>query len=304
MAAMNGVSTLPLALACWKAGVFPSLVTPFRQEDFRTEMPPEDRRNAINHNLTEFKKYTGTCDVIVGLMYSELEDDKTMQLIVDHQVSHVELFSSAKQTYQHNPLQDKYQKLYKPWFAKKLKTYGSIRFMERCRQLTDSNPGTAIGVRGTDAGGGTNTELTTREMFDQQKQLTPDAVIIPYGGIGTPEQVAYYINAGAIAVGIGTLFAACAESSLSTETKNAMIASSADNIVRLPDSRQNILPLGAFDDIVLSRNQSVANRDSSLYAGIRGDGTVGHIYAGHGIEHVTTIRTVQQTVEYLTSHLI
>jgi hypothetical protein len=65
-----------------------------------------------------------------------------------------------------------------------------------------------------------------------------------------------------------------------------------------------MLPLGKFDDIVRSQSQSVANRDSSLYAGIRGDGTVGHIYAGHGIEHVTTIRTVQQTVEYLTSHLI
>jgi NAD(P)H-dependent flavin oxidoreductase YrpB (nitropropane dioxygenase family) len=304
MASMNGVSTLPLALACWQAGVFPSLVTPFRNTDFRTTMSPEDRRDAINHNLTEFKKVTGHCDVIVGLMYGELEDAETMQLIVDHHVSHVELFSSAGLTLQHNPMRDKYQKLYEPWFTKKLKTYGSIRFMERCRQLTDSNPGTAIGVRGTHAGGGTNAELTTREMFDQQRQLTPDAVIIPYGGIGTPEQVAYYVNAGATAVGIGTLFAACAESSLSLETKNAMIVASADNIIRLPDTRQNILPLGALTDIVDSQSQSVANRDSSLYAGIRGDGTVGHIYAGHGIKHVTTVRTVQQTVEYLTSHLI
>ena len=304
MAAMNGVSTLPLALACWQAGVFPSLVAPFRNEDFRTTMSPEDRRDAINHNLTEFKKVTGHCDVIVGLMYSEIDDAKTMQLIVDHQVSHVELFSNADQTNQYNSMQDKYQKLYQPWFAKKLKTYSSIRFMERCRQLKSSDSGTAIGMRGRDAGGGTNTEMTTREMFDQQRQLTPNAVIIPYGGVGTPEQVAYYVNAGAAAVGIGTLFAACVESPLSLETKNVMITASADNIVCLPDTKQNILPLGAFNDIVDSQRQSVANRDSSLYAGICGDGTVGHIYAGHGIKHVTTIRTAQQTVEYLTSQLI
>jgi len=304
MASMNGVSTLPLALACWQAGVFPSLVTPFRNTDFRTTMSPEDRRDAIHYDLTEFKKVTGHCDVIVGLMYGELEDAKTMQLMVDHGVSHVELFSSAGQTYQHNPMRDKYQTLYEPWFAKKLKSYGSIRFMERCRELKNFDPGTVMGVRGRDAGGGTNPELTTREMFDQQRQLTPDAVIVPYGGVGTPEQVAYYITAGAAAVGIGTLFAACAESALSTETKQAMISASKDNLARMPDTGQSMLPLGKFDDIVRSQSQSVANRDSSLYAGIRGDGTVGHIYAGHAIEHVTTIRTVQQTVEYLTSQLI
>jgi NAD(P)H-dependent flavin oxidoreductase YrpB (nitropropane dioxygenase family) len=304
MASMNGVSTLPLALACWEAGVFPSLMAPFQQEDFRTAMSPEDRRDAINQTLLEFKKITGNCNVIVGLMYSELDDADTMKLILDHQVSHVELFGTADKTKQHNPMMDKYQKLYESWFAKKLKIHSSIRFMERCRQLKSSTPDTAIGLRGSDAAGGTNTELTTREMFDQQRQLTPNAVVIPYGGIGTPEQVAYYLGAGAAAVAVGTLFAACAESPLSEETKKAMIAASVDNVVRLPDTKQNMLPLGTVTDIVNSRSQSVANRDSSLYAGIRGDGTVGHIYAGHGIQHIKTIRTVQQTVEYLTSHLI
>ena len=304
MAAMNGVSTLPLALACWEAGVFPSLMIPFRQEDFRTAMRPEDRRDAINQTLLEFKKITGTCDVIVGLIYSELDDAKTMQLILDHQVSHVELFSVPDQTKQHNPMKDKYQKLYDLWFAQKLKTYGSIRFIERCRQLNSSNPGTAIGLHGSDGAGGTNTELTTRDMFDQQKQSTPNAVLIPYGGVGTPEQVAYYVNAGAAAVAVGTLFAACQESPLSAETKKTMITASANSVVRMPDTKQNMLPLGAFDDIVNSKSQSVANRDSSLYAGIRGNGTVGHIYAGYGIQHVDRIHTVKETVEYLTSHLI
>lgn len=303
MASMNGVSTLPLALACWEAGVFPSLMIPFRQEDFQTAMSPKDRRDTINQTLLEFKKITGNCNVIVGLIYSELDDAETMQLILDHQVSHVELFTAADQTKQYNPMRTKYQKLYDLWFAKKLQTYSSIRFMERCRQLISSPPGTAIGLHGSDGAGGTNPELTTRDMFDQQRQLTPDAVIIPYGGVGTPEQVAYYLDAGAAAVAVGTLFAACAESPLSEETKKAMITASANSVVRMPDTRQNMLPLGTLTDIVNSKSQSVANRDSSLYAGIRGNGTVGHIYAGHGIQHIKTIRTVQQTVEYLTSQL-
>ena len=299
MAAMNRVSTLPLALACWDAGVFPSLMIPFQIDDFQTAMSPEARRDAIDQTLSEFKKITGNCDVVVGLSYGELDDAETMKLILDHQVSHVELFSVVDQTRFYHPMRDKYQKLYEPWFAKKLKTYGSIRFMERCRLLNNLTTSTAICLHGSDGAGGTNTELTTRDMFDQQRQLTPDAVVIPYGGVGTPEQVAYYLNAGAAAVAVGTLFAACTESPLSEATKQAMIAASADNVVRMADTKQNMLPLGTINDVIESKNQSGANRDGSLHAGIYGDGTTGHIYSGHGIQHVDRTRTVKETVEYL-----
>jgi hypothetical protein len=67
----------------------------------------------------------------------------------------------------------------------------------------------------------------------------------------------------------------------------------------MPDSNQNMLPLGALTDIVDSKSQSGANRDGSLHAGIYGDGTTGHIYAGHGIQHVDRVRTVKETVKYL-----
>jgi NAD(P)H-dependent flavin oxidoreductase YrpB (nitropropane dioxygenase family) len=299
LAAMNRVSTLPLALACWDAGVFPSLMIPFQQDDFQTEMSPKDRRDAINQTLLEFKKTTGNCAVVLGLCYSELDDAETMKLVVDYQVTHVELFNAVDRTRFYHPMRDKYQTLYEPWFAQKLKTYGSIQFMERIRQLRNSTPGTAICLRGSDAAGGTNTELTTQEMFDRQRQLTPDAVVIPYGGIGTPEQVAYYLNAGAAAVAVGTLFAACQESPLSEATKCAMILASADNLVCTPDSNQNILPMGAVNDIINSKSQSGANRDGSLHTGIYGNGKEGHIYSGHGIQHVDRIRTVKETVEYL-----
>jgi len=299
MAAMNRVSTLPLALACWDAGVFPSLMIPFQQDDFQTAMSPEARRDAINQTLSEFKKITGNCNVVLGLSYSELDDVATMKLIVDYQVSHVELFSTVDQTRFYHPMRDKYQRLYEPWLAKKLKTYSSIQFMERCRQLNNSTPGTAICLHGSDGAGGTNLELTTQQMFDQQRQLTPDAVVIPYGGVGTPEQVTYYLNAGAAAVAVGTLFAASQESPLSEATKQAMILASATTVLRMPDSNQNMLPLGALNDIIESKRHSGANRDESLHAGIYGNGTVGHIYAGRGIQHVDRIRTVKETVEYL-----
>jgi len=78
-----------------------------------------------------------------------------------------------------------------------------------------------------------------------------------------------------------------------------MISASANTVCRMPDSNQNILPLSALNTVIESKSQSGANRDGSLHTGIYGNGTEGHIYAGHGIQHVNRIRTVKQTVEYL-----
>jgi NAD(P)H-dependent flavin oxidoreductase YrpB (nitropropane dioxygenase family) len=300
LALMNRASTMPLALACWEAGVFPSLSIPF--EKIRLATDPEDRADAINQTLKEFKKNTGNCNVVLGLTHEELDDAKIMSLLLDYQVSHCELHSVKQKTKMSNTVMEKFSKnpgLYQHWYQKKLHQYSTIKFMERCREIQSRDNGVAICVRGSDAAGGTNTELTTQEMFDQQQQLTPDAVIVPYGGIGTPEQVAYYLNAGAVGVAVGTLFAACAESPLSEATKHAMISANADSLVRLPDTRQHILPLGKLTDIIDDQGQTGANRDGSLRTGIYGDGTVGHIYAGRGIQHVNSIRTVRQTVEYL-----
>jgi Nitronate monooxygenase len=302
LALMNRASTMPLALACWEAGVFPSLSIPF--EKIRLEFDPEDRADAVNQTLKEFKKNTGNCNVILGLTHEELDNPKIMSLLLDYQVSHCELHSVKQQTKMSNTVWERFANpdLYQQWYTEKLQQYSTIKFMERCREIQSSNNGVAICVRGCDAAGGTNPELTTQDLFDQQRQSTPNAVIIPYGGIGTPDQVAYYLDAGATAVAVGTLFAACAESPLSTATKQAMISAGADSLVRLSDTNQNILPLGNLTDIIDNQRQTGANRDGSLHTGIYGDGTTGHIYAGRGIEHVNTIRTVKQTVEYLIGH--
>lgn len=299
LAQMNRGSTLPLALACWEAGVFPSLSVPY--EKMRLPQDPEDRVEAFDQNLSEFKKITGSCNISVGLTHEELENSRLMNLLLHYQVTHVELHNVKQPTRFCNPVRDRFasQDLYDRWFRDQLATYPSIKFMERCIELQSHNRGTAICLRGCDAAGGVNAKLTTREMFDQQRLLTPTAVVLPYGGIGTPEQVSYYLDHGAVAVAVGTLFAATVESPLSIETKLSMISASADSLTRLPDTGQNILPLGQLPDIVADLDRSGINRDGSLHAGIYGNGQTGHIYAGHAVQHVDRIRTVKQTVEYL-----
>ena len=303
LALMNRASTMPLSLACWEAGIFPSLSIPF--EKIRLEFDPEDRADAINQTLKEFKKNTGNCNVILGLTHEELENSKIMSLLLDYQVSHCELHAVKQETKMSNTVMEKFSKnpgLYQKWYQKKLQQFSTIKFMERSREIQSSDNGVAICVRGSDAAGGTSPELTTQEMFDQQRRSTPDAVVIPYGGVGTPDQVAHYLDAGATAVAVGTLFAACAESPLSKATKQAMISAGTDSLVRLSDTNQNILPLSNLKDIIDDQPRTGANRDGSLHTGIYGDGTVGHIYAGHGIQHVNSIRTVKETVEYLISN--
>jgi NAD(P)H-dependent flavin oxidoreductase YrpB (nitropropane dioxygenase family) len=302
LASMNRVSTLPLALACYDAGIFPSITVPF--DEFPLEFDKE-RYDTIHDTLKEFKKSTGRCNLVLNLTYRELNDDTIMNIVQSYHVSHVELFSVTTADGFENSIRKQYtnQYQYNKWLQTKLQQYSKINFMERCRQLSPVLSSTAYCLRGNDAAGGTHTELNTQEMFDQQRKLTADAVLIPYGGIGTPEQVKYYLRNGAVGVAVGTLFAASKESPLSDDTKHSMISATVDSLARLSDTNQNILPLGSLTDVINSKPDAGANRDLSLHRGIYGDGCTGHIYAGRGIAHVHEIKTVKEIVEYLTSYL-
>jgi NAD(P)H-dependent flavin oxidoreductase YrpB (nitropropane dioxygenase family) len=88
-------------------------------------------------------------------------------------------------------------------------------------------------IKGSDGAGAANQNYTVKELFLQQKKLTPDAYLVPYGGVGTADQVREYLELGAETVGIGTLFAASEESLLKYETKLAMIKSSSKNLKTL-----------------------------------------------------------------------
>ena len=108
------------------------------------------------------------------------------------------------------------------------------------------------------------------------------------------------ITQGAAGVGIGTLFAASVESPLSDEAKRKFIATTVQDIVELKDTNQNAIVLGKLPGPIKTGEDW--NRGESLQTGIR-TGLTGHIYAGHGVEHVTDILPVKEIVRYLTSEL-
>jgi NAD(P)H-dependent flavin oxidoreductase YrpB (nitropropane dioxygenase family) len=137
-----------------------------------------------------------------------------------------------------------------------------------------------------------------RETFLKQRELTPGAMLIPYGGIGTADQVQDYIELGAEMVAVGTILALSAESTMSTETKLAAIQKQSQDLVQLTHNfgrvkrKQSALKFGNYagpDD---------ANGTIGLVRGLNGKPD-SHVYLGHGIDHVDEILSCQEIIQRL-----
>jgi NAD(P)H-dependent flavin oxidoreductase YrpB (nitropropane dioxygenase family) len=286
-AAMNQVSDLSLAVAVHAAGAMPTLQIKRYNED-RTL-----NHDIINETLKEYTKQTGTNNVILIASEEDFLDHTFIKLIKDHQVSHIEILSN---------LAENSSWCYDPRWPLTMKIVRSTtKIMQRSLDSALNLPWVdAYGVKGAESAGFTG-QLTVSQMFDLQQQTTPDKSVIPYGGIGTPRQVKEYLDRGAGAVAVGTLFAATNESCLSLAAKQAMVSANSQQLTKFKENNQSALILGNKNDVL--DDQSNWNRDASLNLGLTGNGTQGHIYAGASIDHVTQIRSVQEVVDYLTSEL-
>jgi NAD(P)H-dependent flavin oxidoreductase YrpB (nitropropane dioxygenase family) len=293
-ASMIAASTLPLALACWEAGIFPSLSPSIRL--------PNNLRNydLVNEQLKEFVKSTGSSNLVFNINLWDFLDTKLINILKFYNVSHVELNQPLDNTNDYHASCEKFIEQNSESFYSMIKHIYPMKLIWRTSKPHVKKVDVAYNLIGSNAAG-RNSEMTLLDLFAQQKKLTPYAVLIASGGISTPEQVSEYINKGATAVCIGTLLAASKESSLSAEAKNAIVNSKKENIIKFNDTKQNTLILGNINEI--ENDTSDKNRTSTLKKGIHGDGKSGHIYVGSGIDQITSIKTVKEIVEYLVSEL-
>jgi NAD(P)H-dependent flavin oxidoreductase YrpB (nitropropane dioxygenase family) len=300
-AAMNQVSDLPLALACWEAGITPSLVV----SEFVQFEATKKNYDQVNSLLKEFRHAAGTSDLVFSVGVEHFFDQTLMRILKEHQVSHLEIYAINNPRDTLNDWERIKLKLgnnYTTVMNGVLKYVAPMKVMHRSRTPKITPFDFAYCLKGSDSAGSSGDAYTTWGLFREQRKLTPNAVIIPYGGVGTAEQVCNYINLGATAVGVGTLFAASQESNLSSAAKQAMIA--APGVTQIPDTKQNALILGNLDTVLADKiAEGDWNRERSLATGLHGNGTEGHIYAGAGVSYVTEIRSVKEIVEYLTSRL-
>lgn len=289
-APMNGGSDLNLALAVAEAGAFPSYWS-----------WAEQHNDDLFEVLSEFIKCTGTSNIILGgLDRSRLRDPILLKMIQDLKISHVEFLAEAeggKISDINDVYADSLSMAGLKFLKRTTKILTRLNFPNSSEILTNQFDGFCL--KGKESAGKTG-KLSVSDLYDQQRALTPLKILVPYGGVGTPEQVKNYIDCGADAVGVGTLFAACKESPLSPGAKQKILESSSSNISYLTDSNRNALILSSGN---LLQDEQDLNRQASLEQGLRGDGTQGLLYAGTAVDHVTCLRTVKETVDYLVSKL-
>lgn len=281
-AVMNGASDLALAAAVHEAGATPSLMINWKQG--------QRNHDILEQQLKEFTTLTGSNTCVLQLDYADLKDDVALGIVEHYKISHVELFGMIG--IGNNKMQQEFDLVmtrYRPAYERLRKT---SRIITRIFTPSSGQGIDAYALKGSDSAGFSGT-MSVKDLFLQQHCQTPNIPLIPYGGVGTPAQVAWYMQNGAAGVAVGTLFAATKESCLNVVTKQAMVKANHQDLAKLKTSQRALIMGDVSAD---------PNHQQSLDAGIAGQG--GLIYAGSAIDYVTEVKTVRQVVDYLTQDLV
>lgn len=307
-AAMNNASDKTLALAVSQAGGFPSLCTypkyTIKPRNPNSPLPHKDIDfDPMFYEISDFILSNGSANVIVPVPPEWLLHADFLKIAKEVKISHWEIFPR----WQNEQICCSKIIMDDLIFGciKQLKKYSKV--IGRLLGPVSNNPRLEIfdglAIKGSDSGGGRG-YFTVQETFNHQIQHSKN--VIPYGGVGTPQQVRAYIDQGAPAVAVGTLFAACLESPLTMEAKLQMVTKTSKDITKIkgdPDGKiqQNALLLDPA--LAVDGSNYTHNHSDQLLDGIYGNGHQGILFAGSGIDHVDKVRTVQETMEYLVSEL-
>ena len=304
---MNQGSRYELAVAVHDAGAFPAISSYCYWND---DASADNMINVdkLDYALTEFKKQTGSNNVVLSFEIDDLLNADYQKLLMKHKPSHLEfvLFSSTLQ---------KYASEQKSIFKRPDVDWRTIR---RTLETINKFVGAKILIRSLDLKGnwikefctfdgifakgseaaGMKGSMGTKEMFVKQREMLPETVVVPVGGISTPAQVKEYMDLGSTAVVVGTLIAASMESPLHEDTKNAMVAADSSKITTFTELNQNALKFSDFS------GPDDRNHTKSLITGAyKNPGKEGHVFVGTGVTNVTSIKPVKEVIEYLVSEL-
>lgn len=283
--AMNKVSDVNLAIAVSKAGAIPSLsiFNYFTGPDYIDD-------NRLRSALARYKLATGDCNILLSVSVSELIDKRFQKVIVEEQVGLIELIPDS---YGETPL-SQFRNDQLALAIDEVRSNGALVFVKvlTLEDVIDDIDGVIL--KGNDgAGRGTN---NLEILFEKVRNKFIDLPIIVSGGIGTSAQVKSFIDRGALAIGIGTLFAASLESRVSYETKLKMVQATADSITKLGTGAvQNAL-------VFSSTSNDSFNNTKGLIAGIQSPES-GHIFAGTSVKHITDILPVDEIIQNLVKDL-
>ena len=293
-ACMNKGSTLELALAVYRAGGYPSFCS----------WTYNGKSDLMQRDIDRFVAATGSNRVHLSFELHEYPNSVVRDLIRAHAIPTIEIIYGNKNTFRPTGTEEELTadivELLQP--IKDMGTKVFKRMYDPVDQETmDQHLLDGFCIKGAESAGfSSNTPI--RELFIRQRELTPGAMLIPYGGIGTAEQVKDYLDLGAEMVAVGTLLALSTESSMSTETKLAAIKAQSKDLTQFAHRVGNVERKQTALQFRPYQGPDDANGTMGLVRGLHGKET-GHVYFGQGIDHVTELRSCQDIIQDLASCL-
>lgn len=293
-ACMNKGSTLDLAVAVHRAGGYPSLCS----------WTYNGKHELMQRDLDQFVEITGTNKIHLSFELDEYPSEVVHGIVKSHNIPTIEIIYGDKNTFRptgsEEELTEDLIKLLQP--IKELGTKVFKRMYDNVDQATmDRHLLDGFCIKGAESAGfSSNTPI--KESFLRQRELTPTAMLIPYGGVGTADQVREYMDLGAEIVAVGTVLALSIESSMSTETKLAAIKAQSKDLKEFAHTVGNVERKQSALQFKPYEGPDDANGTMGLIRGLRGKET-GHVYLGKGIDHVTELRSCQEIISDLSSCL-
>lgn len=274
---MNQVSDIDLAIAVQKAGGVPSLslFNFFKNNQFDFE--------SYKNELIRYKKATDSDILLLSVGGPLLLNKQIIDLYCELGFKHIELYHWLRT-----------ERLW-PHIMERVKELRdknvNIIYKMSTGQLKEFESYENIILKGPDGAGRIVEDAMSLDDGFKYCKTNCKANLIPSGGIYSRQQVKDYLDNGAVAIGIGSLFAVSKESSISNDVKIKIINSTQNDLsLNGPLKHRGLLAnLSDNDDI---------NLTESLRRGID-DPNNGVIYIGKVIDYINDVLTVEQIIKNL-----
>jgi NAD(P)H-dependent flavin oxidoreductase YrpB (nitropropane dioxygenase family) len=283
---MNGVSDVRLAIACYHAGILPSIVQYAYHIDRQLDF------NLLETNLAEYANATDYGNLLFACSIDTFNESTLLDMLIKYRVTHVEILDvedyNIKNIYDLSVRAREHNIIVSP----KL-----LEGFEDVQKIYDlAGPIDCVTIKGPNGAGRSVDALVLEDEIIKIKSAYPNITLIVSGGINTSQDIKRMLDLGADLVSLGTLFSVCEESKVSLLTKQKIIDSTYSDVERLAT--------GATQKALIF--SSVEERDENntlgLFNGIR-SGNKGHVYVGTGIDHIHKIEPVQEIVSRLIADL-
>lgn len=289
---MNKVSDLNLALACYDAGIVPSLSV-YSNTEFVENSENYYNNEAVNE-LNEFIEKTSSNEISFAFHASLLHNDTFFSQILKSKNRLLEIIDWKKEDIKDNKILDRILEL-----QSQNKKVGLKINVNKLMLLKNIDPKNLILLvdyyllKGSEGAGQVGAETIDDLTKGVRKESSKD--LIATGGITTSADINRLLFLGANAVGIGTLFAMSEESRIPKEVKLTLLEKTKKDIIKVNGTHRGIM----FSSITEHSND---NLDKSLVKGIE-TGKEGHINMGNAILNINEILPVKDIVATLVKDL-